>query len=536
MSTTDRPDSSGTATRRAQRAGADGLLVGIGLSCLLLAHRSVIADGSGGATRSSLSDQALFDPSMASPALALAVFSLLVLHRRAPIAEAYHQGSGSVWGLVVCVLGVGVLLWSRQIEAHHLVMPSLILQLAGAALALGGRPLIRALCPPLVVLLLAAPLPPQVMHQIVFPMQLATVSLASFLLDLLGQVHEVRGDQILRAGTVFQVVEGCSGFKSTLSLLLAGIVYADFTLRDPRETWALVALALPIGVLMNGVRVTILVIGKIPADSSAHLAYGILAIMLGVVVLAAIEILVSKSGLPGRWRTVSASMSDGIDSPRADLQPKLRLRRAGATVGVLSLLLAETLPIVPWPSVQAAINIETLPERIGDRTAHGFRVDDSLLGSVWFQHRIHRSYDSEGPGLESIRVFIGHEDVTRPDRSGDSPKTAIPGSGWRSIERMASSSTAADTHAPAAAWDRWVVEYPDRRILVQQWRVGYAPWGLEVFCRWLGLDRAGLLGMRRSPLVIRLEMDDRGGPREQSWMILRQFSEAIEDWYERSGA
>lgn len=535
MSTRDRPDSSATATRRVQCAGADGLLVGIGLSCLLLAHRSVVADGSGGATRPSLWDQALFDPSMASPALALAVFALLVLHRRAAIVAAYREGSGSAWGLFVSALGMGVLLWSRQIEAHQLVMPSLIIQLAGAALALGGRPLIRASGLPFVVLLLAAPFPPQVMHQVVFSMQLVTVSLASWLLGLLGQVHEVRGDQIVCAGVVFRVVEGCSGFKSTLSLLLASIVYADFTLRDPRAKWALIALALPIGILMNGVRVAILVIGRIPADSSAHLAYGILTIGVGVVALAVIEILISKSRLPNWWRRASGSTSHEIAAARVDLQPKLRLRRAGATIGVLSLLLAETLPIVPWPSVRSAINIETLPERIGTRTAHGLRVDDSLLGSVWFQHRIHRSYDSDDLGVESIRVFIGHEDVTRPDRSGDSPKTAIPGSGWRSMKRMSPTSTVADMHEPAA-WDRWVVEYPDRRILVQRWRVGYAPWGLEAFGRWLGLDRAGLFGMRRSPLVIRVEMDDRGGDREQSWMILRQFTAAIEEWYERSGA
>ena len=535
MSTTDRSDTPSPPTRRTHGAAVDDRLVGIGLACLLLAHRSLVAGGSNGAPATSISNQALFEPSMASPVLALAVFALLVLNRRATIAEAYRVGSGSAWGLVVSALGVGMLLWSRQIEAHHLVMVSLILQLAGAAWTLGGRPLLRAMLPPLFVLLLAVPLPPQVMHRIVFSMQLATVSLASFLLDGIGQAHEVRGDQIVHAGTVFQVIEGCSGFKSTLSVLLASIVYADFTLRDPRGRWALIALALPIGILMNGVRVTILVLGKISPDSSEHFVYGILAIVVGVVLLAATEILVSKSGLPNRWRRASSSPSERIDAPRTDPASHSRLHRAGAIMGVLPLLLSAVVPIASWPPVRAAINIETLPERIGIRTALGLRVDDAFLGTVRFQHRIYRSYESEDPGVEPIRVLIGHEDIERADRSADSPKTAIPGSGWLSMKHLEPVASLGNAHLPAD-WDRWTIEYPDRRTLVQQWRVGYAPWGRESFYRWLGLDRAGLLGRRRSPLVIRVEMDDHDGNQDRSWMILRQFSESIEEWYVRSGA
>ena len=45
------------------------------------------------------------------------------------------------------------------------------------------------------------------------------------LLDLVGRAHEVRGDLLISQGVTFQVIEGCSGFKTIVSLVLAAIVW-----------------------------------------------------------------------------------------------------------------------------------------------------------------------------------------------------------------------------------------------------------------------------------------------------------------------
>ncbi|MBY0401394.1 hypothetical protein K2X89_13935, partial [Myxococcota bacterium] len=197
---------------------------------------------------------------------------------------------------------------------------------------------------------------------------------------------------------------------------------------------------------------------------------------------------------------------------------------------VLEGLAVESIPIANWPAVSTRINIESLPERIAGRTAHVIPGDDAFLGSVWFAHRIHRSYAAEDDVFGPVRVFVGLED-TATLRSGYAPKTVLPGSGWVSFARAPDAVVRERDAGTLDPWEPWIVAYPDRHTRVLHGRFGYAPWGLEVFGRWLGLDRAGVLGERRAALVIRLELDDRGDRPERRWMILRQVAQGIESWY-----
>lgn len=509
-----------------------------GLLALAIAHRSAFADALPGESASAL-DRALYAPSMASPLLALLAATGLALHRSGAIERAIRAGQGRAFGLVPLAIGIGLLLWSRQLGFDHLVLPALLLALVGSALAVGGGALLRAVAWPLAALALAVPLPPALLHPIVFRLQLWTVSLVSSLLTLVGRAHEVQGDLIVDAeGVVFQVIEGCSGFKSIVSLMLAAVVYGDLVLRRPGAKGALVLAAIPVAIGMNALRVLGLVVGRVPADSATHTAYGLLAVVAGVIALAVLELAVSRAR--SHAAPQAAHPVDDVAGPQPPTVPTAptprtaRLRHVVLIALIVEAATAEGMPRHHWPLVGPALNIETLPETIAGRSARSLRVDAELLGTVSFGHQIYRSYEGDAPDVAPVRVFIGHEDVSRPDRSGWSPKTAIPRSGWLAIDPLASDD-AASAEADAQ-WQRWAIRYPDRRVFVAQRRIGYAPWGQEVCVRWLGLDRLGFLGRRRSPLVVRLELDEHGTSGEQTWMIVRQFEEAVERWSGRTGA
>jgi len=519
-------------------------------AALLFAHRAAFGLGTRGADSNAL-DHALFEPSMMTPGIALAAFAVLAWHRRDRIAAAFSAGQGRGWGASILAVGIALLIWSRQIEADRLLVPSLILHSIGAAVMIGGRPLLRTLGLPLLALATAIALPPQWVQAIVLPLQLWTVSTSSALLDLLGRSHEVLGDFVLYRGDRFQVIEGCSGFKTIVSLLLAAIAYADLVVRGPGMKGLLIALAIPIGILANGIRVVGLILGRISSETIEHTAYGIFAIVGGVVALAVTEMSLTgiHAGFRGRPKLAPAGPPRSVTSPMtysASPRSSERTARASSESGsgrtraarvaqvsgliVLSALASSVLPRGTWRAPSADLNIETLPETIEGRTARPLPVDDAWLGSVRFGHRIYRSYDADPSSRDgSIRVFVGHEDVGSAEQSGNAARTAIPRSGWKRIAPRAAIEIGSDAGG-SGRWERWAIDYPDQRVLVQRWATGFAPWGLESLVRWFGLDRAGLMGTRRSPLVIRVELDASGAEEDLDWLIVRQFSTQIEAW------
>ena len=514
----------------------DLALASLALFALGWVHRGLLMDtGRLGSVREVV-DAAIYDPTLASPALGLAVFGVSMLKRRGALVDSFRSGRPlRLLGSAVLAFGVGLIGWSKQIDAGQLVMPSLILHLAGAALLLGGARMLRTVALPLLALALAAPLPATLVNQVVFPLQLWTVTLTSLLLSGIGQDHTVLGDLIVKDAVTFQVVEGCSGLKSTLSLGLAAILYSDLTVRRGVQKVLLLALVPGLGLLLNVVRVTILVLGEIPAESIEHAAIGISMIVGGVAVLAVIEVVLTKTAF--RSDAFSGRVGSSTEVSGSSAARSRRVRIVAATV-IVAACGVEAAPRGTWPAPRPAISIESLPESIDGWRARALRADRAFLGSVWFQHRIYRVYEREG---ESVRVFIGHEDLTRPGRSGYSPKTAIPGSGWLSIRRMGGDETTTGSEgAPGAAGgtrDRLVVEYPQRRTLVMHWRIGYAPWGLDLVERWFGWHRLVHAGERISPLVVRIESDVRGPEGEaRTWMILRQFADRLDEWSIAAGA
>ncbi len=65
--------------------------------------------------------------------------------------------------------------------------------------------------------------------------------------------------------------------------------------------------------------------------------------------------------------------------------------------------------------------------------------------------------------------------------------------------------------------------------MVHHRRYGYAPWGMELFSGWLGLDRQ-FFGGSEVALVVRLETDVIGTDPTAAELRLRQMEENVEEW------
>lgn len=468
---------------------------------------------------------AIYDPAEGFPLLALIVFVVLLGLRARAIADRWGGRASWVSGSLLLLVGTSLLVWAHEIMLPDLLMPALVMQLGAFALILGGGALLRVIAIPLLALIIAIPLPAMAINLLVFPLQMITVSLTSFLLGMVGRSYVVAGDLILTHGVLFQVIEGCSGLKSMMSLALAGIAFAEVTGRNWQEKVTLIILAPFLGILANGIRVLILVLREVPPESVEHTIYGLAMMVIGVILLAGTEWVLART-LFARWRRASSTASDSCESAPSGGPAVRRLALVAAFV-VSTTLLLQFSPFGQWSPVRAErpINIESLPLQFDGWTGRGIRFDDSLIGSVWFRHRIYRSYERDGV---AVRIFVGLEDDTRHGRSGFSVKTGIPRSGWLSVERAILSKT--------TSWERdeLNIHYQSDHLLIHHGRVGYAPRGLELISSWLHIDRQNF-GGAASAFVIRLESEIIGDDVKSAQLRLSQFEEFVDDWVQPLG-
>ena len=160
------------------------------------------------------------------------------------------------WRGVFLVVGAIVTLFLGMYGAElFLARISLVMLLGGLIWTLAGGAILRELRFPLLVLLLAIPLPAVIYNQITFPLQILASKFASASLPLFG-VPVLRDGNIIQLPSMqLEVAEACSGIRSLMSLFTAAIFYGYFLEPSTKRRVILALASLPIAVFANGVRI-----------------------------------------------------------------------------------------------------------------------------------------------------------------------------------------------------------------------------------------------------------------------------------------
>ncbi|MFL5576833.1 MAG: exosortase/archaeosortase family protein [Gemmatimonadaceae bacterium] len=133
---------------------------------------------------------------------------------------------------------------------------SLILAAAALVVYAFGFRQLRAWWLSLALLVLSVPLPEVVLSAVALPLQFMASRMGAALL-------EARHVPVLLAGNVIRlpnghdlfVAEACSGLRSLTALLSLAVLLGGMALRHPASRLVLLAIAVPVAILVNGVRV-----------------------------------------------------------------------------------------------------------------------------------------------------------------------------------------------------------------------------------------------------------------------------------------
>jgi exosortase len=139
------------------------------------------------------------------------------------------------WGasLVICALFA---LWAGTAGAEmFLQRTSLVLLCGGLVVYFFGFALLRRVAVPLLLLLLAIPIPAIIFNKIAFPLQLFASRCAVASMQLLDIPVLRQGNviELMPLGSTttqkLEVVEACSGIRSLMTLVTLAVVFAYFT-------------------------------------------------------------------------------------------------------------------------------------------------------------------------------------------------------------------------------------------------------------------------------------------------------------------
>jgi exosortase len=179
--------------------------------------------------------------------------AFLLWERRDRIAQAPLRPQQK--GLVLVAVALFVLLIGRFGADLFFMRISFLMLTAGIVLSLFGFAMLRILALPILVLLLAIPLPTVLFNQLTFPLQMFASSLASSMLPLAGVPVLREGNVITLASMQLEVAEACSGIRSMMSLFAVAVLFGYFFEKSNVRRVLLALASLPIAVLANAIRI-----------------------------------------------------------------------------------------------------------------------------------------------------------------------------------------------------------------------------------------------------------------------------------------
>lgn len=448
----------------------------IALALHLFAYRMLLGFDPASQSRMTAAERLLFDTSTSSPGLIFALTALFLFARRKPLAAAAGRERAPGLAAAALVPAAALFAWARYLDLPNLLVPSLSLQMLGAALWVGGRPAFRVVLFPAAFLWLALPLSSVLVNQLAVPLQVANARISAWLLGSVGLSAAALADHVYYDRKVFAVIESCTGLRSIHTLVMAACVYVEAFGRRGRRAWLLVLLAPLVGLLINELRILSLILSPWGANASMHTLQGVVAISLGVLLLAAVDRALGWLP-PPRPAPPRASPAPGAGR-EADWRG---LVAWGAALAAASLWL----PVWPAPNLSEPRLARLASSHAGWEVVARLPVDHDFLGSTRFSETLLREYARPGaegaaPERERVKLFMGVDDRLSGGNRALSPKTRLPGSGWEVVER-------GQGGLPGGEWA--VVRSADGLRLVYHRDAGMDRFPVELWRSALGLGR-----------------------------------------------
>ncbi len=401
-------------------------------------------------------------------AIALTVFTFAVLFAQpmANLVQTWWNSPDSEHGLLLVpialvlayrsgvrpgargqtALGIGIIIAAVALRyvsavAAEAFFARTSVALAGAGLvtyAWGFRQLL-AWWLPVTLIALALPLPEIVLSSLALPLQTRASQIGAALLESRQVPVVLAGNVVRLPGHDLFVTEACSGLRSLAALLSLGVLLGGLMAKHWITRVAIVALAIPIAVLLNGVRVfltgfLVLFVSPSAAEGFSHMtegwlmfavAFGLLALVTWAAVAIEKRILGQRSEVRGNSKQQTAQTSEPW--PLAYSRVRLVLP---ATVMAIGMILIQS--ATRQTPVLLDAPLKTMPLRLAGFSGTERPVTEEEQRIAGMSDYVFRVFARDTTAAFS--VYVGYYESQVTGKTIHSPRNCLPGAGWQQVE------------------------------------------------------------------------------------------------------
>lgn len=385
-----------------------------------------------------------------------------------------NQFEGSWAGVLVTIFGLFLFFVGELSTIYSVVQYGLVIVIFGVTLSYIGKRAFKIIAVPLVLLFFMIPFPNFIYNSLSSQLQLISSAIGVEVIRLFGISVFLEGNVIDLGTYKLQVVEACNGLRylfplMTLGFIVAYLYHAAFWKR------AVVFLStIPITILMNSFRIG--VIGIMVEHWGQSMAEGFLHDFEGwVIFMACFGILFVEMWFLMRITKDPRPLKDvfGIDPPEPLVE--------GSTMNVrripISLIIAVTLIIValvPATALPTRVEVatsresfDTFPLEIGEWVGRSEVLEKIYLDALKLTDYSMVNYRTDSGDL--VNFYTAYYESQRKGQSAHSPRSCIPGGGWRIESLTEAIVTEGGPNGRDLSVNRVLISAGEHRQLVYYW-------------------------------------------------------------------
>ena len=363
------------------------------------------------------------------------VIAAFLIWQRKDILEKMRF-SGAWTGTVIVLIGLALFVLGEFSGIYTIIEYSFIVTLVGSALSYTGWHGFRFILFPLLILIFMVPLPAFIFNNISAQLQLISSEIGVAFIRLFDISVYLEGNVIDLGSYKLQVVEACSGLRYLFPLMTLGFIAAYIYHAAFWKRLVIFLSSIPITVLMNSFRIG--VIGVLVEYKGQSMAEGFLHDFEGwVVFMACTGVLILEMWLLTFIGSDRKKLSEvfGLYMPeqtpthavkqvRFVPKPVLASSLAITVMVIVSHNLGEREEIIPSRS-----SFDEFPATIEGWSGKTGKIESSILDALDLSDYLIADYVNTNN--DQVNLYVAWYASQRKGESIHSPRTCIPGGGWR---------------------------------------------------------------------------------------------------------